>query len=377
MKRIPQALERLSGQPRVQAFLAAAVDENRLSHAYLFVGPPGAGKNEAARMLAQCVICPNGGDGTCDECIRVAHGTHPDVHLLAPASATGYLVAQVRDLIEDVPLAPVRARSKVYILRDVGLLRGAAANALLKTIEEPPAGVMFILIARSVAQVMPTIASRCQQVPFRVIASDAAARAVQQKTGVDETGARIALQVAGTPERAVAFLASPERRQVRRLMVRTIGELPRDDDWDVLNAARELVAAVRAPLAGIKDAQEAKTEETADYLGSSALKQIADANKRELTARERSGMMEALAAASSLLRDVLLRSEAIPAPIVNADASDVVDRLAGSCGTSGALAALDAVSRAADDLAHNVSPQLTLEVMLLHVKEALCPPSSR
>ena len=105
---------------------------------------------------------------------------------------------------------------------------------------------------------------------------------------------------------------------------------------------------------------------------------MADANKRELTARERSGIIEALAAADSLLRDVLVRCEGVPQKIVNEDAAAVVDRLAASTGTPGALTALDAVSSAGDDLAHNVSPQLALEVMLLRIKEALaCPPSFR
>lgn len=135
---IPRALEVLSQQPRVQRFLAAAVAEGRLSHAYLFVGAPGAGMVEAAFAVAQCALCPDGGDASCDDCIRIAHRTHPDVRYLKPESATGYLVSQVRDLIADVPLAPVRARSKVYIIDDAGLLRGASANALLKTIEEPP-----------------------------------------------------------------------------------------------------------------------------------------------------------------------------------------------------------------------------------------------
>lgn len=376
--RIPPALARVTQQPRVQRFLASAAQEGRLSHAYLFVGPPGAGKTEMARALAQCVVCPQGGDSSCDECIRVAHGTHPDVHVYAPASATGYLVAQVRELSQDVSLAPVRAHAKVYILRDVGLLRGASANALLKTIEEPPAGVMFILIARSVAQVLPTIASRCQQVPFRVIETEAAVRTVESKTGADETAARIALAVAGTPERAAAFLSSPDRRQVRRLVVRTLGELPRDDDWDVLVAARGIVEAVRAPLGQAKKDLEASEKENADYLGAAALKRLAEASKRELTARERSGMMEALAAVSSLLRDVLMRLEGVSQPITNADAAEVVDRLVKTSSAQGVLAGLDAVSRAADDLAHNVSPRLTFEVMLLRVKEALtCPPSFR
>ena len=109
-----------------------------------------------------------------------------------------------------------------------------------------------------------------------------------------------------------------------------------------------------------------------------ALKQLNDVVKRELTARERSGMMEALAAAESLLRDVLLVSEGTALPIVNADASEVVDRIASSTCTKGVLKALDAISEAEGWLARNVTPQLALEAMLLQIKEALaCPPSYR
>ena len=106
---IPAALDVLSDQPRVRDFLATALEGGRLSHAYLFVGAPGSGKHEAAEALAECVVCPSGGDGTCDECRRVRHRTHADVHWLTPGSASGYLVAQVRELIADASLAPVRA----------------------------------------------------------------------------------------------------------------------------------------------------------------------------------------------------------------------------------------------------------------------------
>ncbi|SEH36435.1 MULTISPECIES: DNA polymerase III subunit [Atopobiaceae] len=374
----PKALEALAQQPRVQRFFSAAVAEGRLSHAYLFVGAPGSGMKEAACAIAQCVVCPNGGDASCDECIRVAHRTHPDVRWLSPQSVSGYLVSQVRDLIEDVSLAPVRASSKVYVLDDVGMLRGTAANALLKTIEEPPAGVVFILIARTVASVLPTIVSRCQVIPFSIVSPDAAEKAVELACGATATEARIALSVAQTPERAAEFLKSMDRRQVRRIVVRVLGELERDDSWDVLKAAKEIVEAVRVPLGDLRDAQEKALDENSDYLAKSAMKRIEDANKRELTARERSGMMEALAAADSLLRDVLLRCEGVSTPIVNEDAADVVDRIAASSCTEATVRALDAITRASHNLTRNVSPQLTLEVMLLSVKEALaCPPSSR
>ncbi len=375
---MPAALDSLSDQPRVRVFLATAVAEKRLSHAYLFVGAPGSGKHEAAEALAKCVVCPNGGDATCDECRRVAHRTHPDVRWLMPGSATGYLVAQIREVIDDVSLAPTRARTKVYVFERAELLRGTAANALLKTLEEPPASVMFILCARTVASMLPTIVSRCQQVPFRATSPRAALEAVMRSCATDEQEARIALAVAGTPTRATEFLQSTARRQVRRLVVGAIDALARDDSWDVLLAAREIVGAVSVPLADVKQAQEDALRETQDFLTAAALKQVEDANKRELTARERSGMMEALAAIESLLRDVLVRCEDVSESIVNEDAAAAVDRIAAGCTTAGPLRALDAVTRARGDLARNVSPQLTLEVMLLRIKEALaCRPSFR
>lgn len=375
---VPAALEALVDQPRVRGFLATALAERRLSHAYLFLGPPGSGKHEAAEALAKCVVCPSGGDNSCDECRRVAHHTHPDVRWYAPGSATGYLISQIRELIEDAGMAPIRAATKVYILERAELLRGAAANALLKTLEEPPAHTMFILCGRVADALLPTIVSRCQQVPFRAASPASGVEAIMRACAATPEEARVALAVAGSPGRAVEYLASTSRQQVRRLMVDTLDALARDDSWDVLLAAREIVSAVAVPLADVKDAQEQALQESQDFLTASALKQVADANKRELTARERSGMMEALAAAESLLRDVLVRVEGVSAALVNEDAAAVVDRLAARATTGSVIEALNAVSRAADDLAHNVSPQLTLEVMLLCVKEALaCQPSYR
>lgn len=387
---VPAALSVLDDQPAVRDFLARALAESRLSHAYLFLGAPGAGKTEAALALAQCIVCPHGGDNSCDECIRVRHRTHPDVRLVEPESATGYLVEQIRELIDDVPLAPVRAKSKVYILTNVGLLRREAANALLKTIEEPPPGVTFILTGRTVDAILPTIVSRCQCVSFKIVSPGIAVQSVERAIGASETEARIALAVAGTPERASAFLASSARRQVRRLMVRTIAELAHDDDWDVLCSARALVEAVweavgRPASKGrgskddpVKRALEERIKGQEDYLSRGAITQIEKTVRRELTARERSGMMEALAAAESLLRDVLICCEGVPTPLVNQDVADAVERIAAGACTGGVVRALEAVSRAADDIAHNVNPQLAFEVMLLHVKEALaCPPSSR
>ncbi|OUN47737.1 DNA polymerase III subunit delta' [Collinsella sp. An7] len=363
-------LAQLDTQPRVRDFLARAVTSGRTSHAYLFLGAPGSGKLDAAWALAQALVCEHGGCGSCEACVRVARHTHPDVHYYAPESVTGYLIGQTRDLIEDVSLAPIRAKTKVYIIDQADRLRADSANALLKTLEEPPAGVTFILLGTSAETILPTIVSRCQCVPFRMVAPADAARAVAQATGATEPRCRMAVAVAGSPARAVAFLKSAERQEARRTMLRSLDALPHADELDILRAAKELIMAVKAPLAEVKSTQEAVLSQNADYLSRGALKQLEDRQKRELNARERSGMMEVLASARSLMRDVLLTLEDAGG-IVNEDARETVGRLAAATTVPGAVRAIRAVTAAERTIARNITPQLALEVMLLDIRKAL------
>ncbi|MBM6682701.1 ATP-binding protein [Collinsella intestinalis] len=363
-------LAQLDTQPRVRDFLARAVTSGRTSHAYLFLGAPGSGKLDAAWALAQALVCEHGGCGSCEACVRVARHTHPDVHYYAPESVTGYLIGQTRDLIEDVSLAPIRAKTKVYIIDQADRLRADSANALLKTLEEPPAGVTFILLGTSAETILPTIVSRCQCVPFRMVAPADAARAVAQATGATEPRCRMAVAVAGSPVRAIAFLKSAERQEARRTMLRSLDALPHADELDILRAAKELIMAVKAPLAEVKSTQEAVLSQNADYLSRGALKQLEDRQKRELNARERSGMMEVLASARSLMRDVLLTLEDAGG-IVNEDAHETVGRLAAATTVPGAVRAIRAVTAAERTIARNITPQLALEVMLLDIRKAL------
>ena len=363
-------LAKLDTQDRVRDFLCNAVESGRTSHAYLFLGAPGAGKLDAAWALAQAYLCEEDGCGACDDCIRVARHTHPDVHYYAPESATGYLIAQTRELLDDVALAPIRAASKVYIIDRAEQLRANSANALLKTLEEPPEGVMFILLGTSADVILPTIVSRCQCVPFRLVSPAAATEAVSRATGLPAEKCRIAVAVAGSPARGIAFLKSAERQDARRQMVRALGSLPVADEADILKRARDLMTAVKAPLAEVTSTQEKVLEQNADYLSRGALKQIKDRHKRGINARERSGIMEALASARSLLRDVALTLEGVD-DIVNADALDIVVRLAEATTPAGATQAIEAVARAEHRIARNVTPQLAVEVMLFDIRKAL------
>lgn len=397
-------LARLDTQPRVRDFLARAVKSGRASHAYLFLGSPGSGKLDAAWALAQALLCSNasapgtvlahvgaasaridaapvpaaavnpGACAACDDCHRVARRTHPDVHYLAPESATGYLIAQTRDLLEDVALSPIRARGKVYIIDRAEQLRANTANALLKTLEEPPANVTFILLGTSTDVMLPTIVSRCQCVPFRPLSLEESTVAVEHATGQPAARCRMAVAVAGSPARAVEFLKSADRVAARRAMVRAVDALAHADEADILASAKDLMGAIHAPLAEVKSTQQAILEQNQDYLSRGALKQLEDRNKRELNARERSGIMEALASVRSLLRDVLMMVEGAQGSPVNDDVSDVVERIAACATTAGVMRALDAVAQAEARVARNVTPQLAIEVMLFDIRKALkCP----
>ncbi|MEY8460599.1 DNA polymerase III subunit gamma/tau [Eggerthellaceae bacterium 24-137] len=172
----PQIFEDVVGQEHIERTIKNAIAQDKVSHAYLFTGPRGTGKTTTARLLAKALLCETGPtaepDGTCEDCELIAAGEHPDVYELDAASRTG--VENVREeIIGRVQFAPTRGRYKVYIIDEVHMLSTAAFNALLKTLEEPPSHVVFILATTDPQKVPETIHSRCQRFDFRRISTEA------------------------------------------------------------------------------------------------------------------------------------------------------------------------------------------------------------
>ncbi|HVL63742.1 MAG TPA: DNA polymerase III subunit gamma/tau, partial [Actinomycetota bacterium] len=170
----PQTFDQILGQEHVSRTLANAIVEDRVAHAYLFTGPRGTGKTSTARILAKALNCAKGPTpspcGECESCVAIAAGSSMDVIELDAASHSG--VEDTRDILQGVALATAGGRRKVYVIDEVHMLTTPSFNALLKTLEEPPSHVVFILATTEAHKVLQTIQSRTQRFDFRPIATD-------------------------------------------------------------------------------------------------------------------------------------------------------------------------------------------------------------
>ena len=199
------SFERLEGQVFARRILEAALKGGRPAHAYLFEGPPGCGKKTAAFGLAASLIDPANGDGA----RRVLDNKHPDLHLFQPAGAT-FKVDQVRDLVREISMRPFEGARRVFILDRVEAMTEAAANTLLKPLEEPQPSLSWILVTTQRARVLPTIASRCQPVRFHPL-DDATLRSVlTRELGVDAARAKDLAALSGGSVRQAQYLQGAE-----------------------------------------------------------------------------------------------------------------------------------------------------------------------
>ena len=360
------------GQPWVREFLRASIASGRVSHAYLFTGPAGSNKTAAAYAFAQAILCKDHGCRTCDDCRRIERRKHPDVHFYTPEGAQGYLIEQIREIVSGVSLAPIRATGKVYILDRVDLLGVSAANAFLKTLEEPVEGVTFILLGRTREAVLPTIVSRCQVVPFRHIPAREAAGILSQKTGVTPEQARIAIEACnGSITRAMTFAKSAERAEFRARIMEVLSNLPLSDERDVLEYAAELIERAKAPLDNVRTQQSEELAESADFLTKTALKQIELRHKRALSMATRESLNQTTSIIRSWLRDVLMIASGTPDLVVNIDQREVLQRVAQKVTPASIMSALREAYKTDETLSYNVSPETCLDVLLFSIREVL------
>ncbi|WP_287129419.1 DNA polymerase III subunit gamma/tau [Candidatus Cyanaurora vandensis] len=247
LKYRPQTFSQLVGQEPIVVTLSSALKTNRLAHAYLFTGSRGTGKTSTARILAKAVNCEQGISpapcGQCSLCIAITQGSALDVIEIDAASNTG--VDNIREIIERAQLSPAQARYKVYVIDEVHMLSNAAFNALLKTLEEPPQHVIFILATTDPQRVLPTIISRCQRFDFKRI----------PLTAMTEHLSRIALaeniQITPMALELVGQIAQGGLRDAESLLDQLgllEGPVQVDQVWDLVGAVpeRDLLALLMA-----------------------------------------------------------------------------------------------------------------------------------
>jgi DNA polymerase-3 subunit gamma/tau len=262
----PQTFEEIIGQERITRTLQNAIRTNRTSHAYLFAGHRGTGKTTTARILAKALNCANGPtptpDNTCPQCEAISRGVSMDVIEIDGASNTS--VDDVRDLKEKIVLAPTEGRYKVYIIDEVHMLSTSAFNALLKTLEEPPAHAVFVLVTTEPHRIPATVLSRCQRFDFRRVSFKEISgrlKTIAQQDGIkidDAALAQIARSADGSVRDAESILD--------QLSAYTDGEINRELVTDVLGLVDDETAAAFAEATLHRDIATALrlAQETAD-----------------------------------------------------------------------------------------------------------------
>ncbi len=198
----PTNFDEVVGQTQIIQTLKNAIEQDRIAHAYLFCGPRGTGKTSIAKIFAKMLNCKNEENapcGECESCKMAANGSHPDIIEIDAASNNG--VDEVRNLIDKVKYAPMEGKYKIYIIDEVHMMTSGAFNALLKTIEEPPAHVVFIFATTEPNKVLPTIISRCQRFDFNKVSTSDIVRRLSvvcenEKIEIDDNGLNLIAQLA-------------------------------------------------------------------------------------------------------------------------------------------------------------------------------------
>lgn len=369
----------------LRAAAAGAADRLRggagsgMTHAWLLTGPPGSGRSNAARAFAAALQCDRGGCGECTACRTSQAGTNPDVTLVRTEQLS-LRVDEIRELVRKSAMSPVGQRYQVLVVEDADRLTEQAADALLKSLEEPAERTVWLLCAPTVADVVPTIRSRCRLLVLRTPPTDAIAEMLQRREGVSPELALFAARAAqGHIGRARALALKPDVRERRERVLAVpgrIGELA-----GCVTVAGELVevAAEEAKQATAElDAAELEELERTYELtsGGKAARgrsRALDAAKKELQEQQkvrakrlqRDALDRTLLDLLAYYRDVLTVAIGAEAELVNDDIRADIRRRAQSMRPEEVLRDVDAILACRDAIAANVAPLLAVEAMLI------------
>jgi len=371
------------GHDEAVAMLKEAAASERVTHAWLFTGPPGIGKLHTARVFAAALNCPAGGDGTCDTCRRILRGVHPDVHLIFP-EGDNLLVEDVRAVREEASRTHHEAPTAVFILDEADRMTEAAANALLKVLEEPPPDVVFVLVARSAEALVGTVPSRARTLPFvsLSLAELTAALGDDLQLGPDQT-LWAAAASHGRLARARALLTDEPTRTRRAAVLDLVERLATGQPSNALAAAATVVALADEVAAAAKLRQDRELADLEEAYGTgrgtgALRKRLETRHRRELRRARFDAIRDSVADLLGAYRDMALLSSGPgsgEAPLVHPDKAGTLGRLAARIDAAAALRAAGALEEADRRLAIGAAPLLTLEAAFLSAQAALRGPA--
>ncbi|MEU2548851.1 DNA polymerase III subunit delta' [Streptomyces roseolus] len=394
----------LVGQERVEEQLTAAArdadalvtaqsagepgpEASKMTHAWLFTGPPGAGRVDAARAFAAALQCVSPdralggtpGCGFCTGCHTVLVGTHADVTTVS-AVGTEILVKDMRDTVRKSFTSPANGRWQIILVTDAERLNEKSANAVLKAVEEPAPRTVWLLCAPSVEDVLPTIRSRCRHLTLRTPPVEAVADVLIRRDGIEPELARAAARATqGHVDRA-RRLATDERARARRSVVLKL-PLRVADIGGCLRAAQELVDAAAEDAKQVAEEVDTKeTEELKAALGAvqggrmprgtaGIMKELEEKQKRRGRRTQLDSLDLALTDLTGFYRDVLTLQLATGSALANEDVRDAVERIARGTTPERTLRRVEAVLACRRALERNVAPLLAVEAMTMALRD--------
>jgi DNA polymerase III subunit delta' len=365
------------GQEMAVSLLVRALEQGA-GHAYLFCGPSGVGKSEAALAFAAALACPEGGCGTCSTCRRVLEGLHPDVEVIVP-EGNSILIDQVREVIHWAGYRPfeVEARAKVYVFLEAEKFQPAAANALLKTLEEPPGHVHFILVSDYPERMLATVVSRCQTVSFTLVPALAIASDLRARLGVSPERAALLGRLAGgnliyARELAVSESAQRQRDQ----LLDCAREIPRAGLMDTQVALDEVMATVESRAAERTADLNAELELALRWAGDARTRKWTEKRHEEKLKRQQrrlrtQGLQTVTSVFAGWFRDLALVAVGAEAAALNQDRLEELRSAARPGGELAYSRAVEAVRKAQERLRYNVDARCAIGDMFRSIKEAL------
>ncbi|MFD9000931.1 DNA polymerase III subunit delta' [Streptomyces sp. NPDC059582] len=393
----------LVGQEKVSEQLAAAArdadalvtavataaplpEASKMTHAWLFTGPPGAGRTQTAHAFAAALQCVSPdralggvpGCGFCDGCHTALIGTHADVSTVAAVGAE-ILVKDMRDTVRKSFTSPANGRWQVILVEDAERLNEKSGNAVLKAVEEPAPRTVWLLCAPSLEDVLPTIRSRCRHLNLRTPSVDAVADMLVRREGIEPgIAAAAARATQGHVDRARRLASDPAARERRAAVLKL--PLRVEDIGGCLRAAQELVDAAAEDAKQLAEEVDGKeTEELKTALGAvqggrlprgtaGVMKDLEDMQKRRRTRTQRDSLDLALTDLTGFYRDVLALQLGSRIALANVDAEDSLERLAHGSSPEATLRRIEAIGACRDALDRNVSPLLAVEAMTMALR---------